>query len=196
MLTDATATVDGVWLPVSELARRKGISKQAISKRVARFQDQGLLSTKTGERGAVLVNLIDFDRVAGETTDFAREQGGRWPDPAMTAPDSSAVSYTKSQAEEKRYKAEMARLDLEERLRKVLPVAEVEAAMVRAAEIIVRIIDRLPTRTDDPATRTILRKFANELRVEIAASMSALFDEGSADERQSRYDHAEEEDET
>lgn len=183
MLTDAVGAVDGIWLPVSEIARQKGISKQAVSKRVARFCDQGLLETKTGDRGAVLVNLVEYDRIAGEVTDFAREQGGRPAAERNDPGDSASASYTKAQADEKRYKAEMARLDLEQRLGKVLPIEQVERAMIRVAENIVRQIDRLPARTDDPAMRRLLKDFSLELRTEIASSMSQLFDEGRAEER-------------
>ena len=41
---------DGLWMSVSDLAKQKGISKQALAKRVGRLEAQGLLSVRSGHQ--------------------------------------------------------------------------------------------------------------------------------------------------
>src|SRR4051812_32355444 len=63
----------GVRVSVSELAGIKGVSPQAISKRLARLQDQQLIAV--GRRGREkTVNLAEWDTVTGEVTDPSRLQ--------------------------------------------------------------------------------------------------------------------------
>jgi hypothetical protein len=56
------------WLSVADLAKARGISKQAVIKRVNKLVAQGLLKTKRGARGQ-LINVGEFDRVTNETVD-------------------------------------------------------------------------------------------------------------------------------
>jgi DNA-binding transcriptional ArsR family regulator len=63
----------GLWVTVSDLARRLRVSKQAVSKRIERLESSGVLQTRSGPRGAKLVNLAQFDKAAGQLTDAARQ---------------------------------------------------------------------------------------------------------------------------
>ena len=180
MLTTADNPVDGL-LTIAELARQKGVSKQAISKRVGRLTDIGQIQTRAGPRGTVLVNLAEYDRAVGETTEFAHVQ-------AKSAPTASAVehSYTEAQAREKTYQAELRRLDLDERLGKLIPVDKLAEAGARVAEAMVRAIDGLTARADEIAAsvardgvngaRATLRIVTRELRETLARELGALAD--------------------
>lgn len=70
MSNDLTA---GLWLSISEIARLKGKTRQAIAKRVAALAEDGLLETRPGENGTKLVNLAQFDRAVGEVGDAIKE---------------------------------------------------------------------------------------------------------------------------
>lgn len=66
----------GLWVTISDLAKRLRISKQSASKRVERLESSGVLQTRSGARGTKLVNLGQFDQTAGELTDAARQLEG------------------------------------------------------------------------------------------------------------------------
>ena len=186
-------TADAGWVSVSELARLKGLSKAAVSERVARFIRGGQLSTKPSKGKAKLVNLAAFDRVAGETTDLAKAAGhatrkqtaASAPSPSLPpGADPLAPIYTAEQARHMAYKAESARLDLEERQGKIVAIAAVEQAVTAAAEALARAIEQLPTLADDIAAavaqsgasgaRTLLKAKARETRELMARELTAI----------------------
>jgi DNA-binding MarR family transcriptional regulator len=65
------------WLTVSALARARGVDKAAISRRVARLEAAGALTTRGGEHGTKLVNVAEFTHAVEMTTDAIREANGR-----------------------------------------------------------------------------------------------------------------------
>jgi hypothetical protein len=173
----------GLWLSISEIARIKEKSRQAIAKRVDALAEAGKLQTKPGEGGTKLVNLAQFDRAVGESGDAVKEgaavtraeaEGDTERNPALRDHQARAAQYT----------ADLKYLDLEERLGRLVPVAEVEDAAAKCAEATVRIIDRLPTFADSIAgavgkdgpagARAKLKEIARELRAAIAAAHGEL----------------------
>lgn len=86
-MTVVDAAVDAgvdprVWVTVSEAARlqQPPISKQAVSKRVAKLVAAGRLATRQGPRGSVLLNIVAFNRAVAEETDPAQAlRNGRTP---------------------------------------------------------------------------------------------------------------------
>ncbi len=179
-------THDAAWVSISELARLKGLSKAAVSERVKGLVDKGQLATKPGKGKVVLVNLAAFDRVIGETTDLARAAGAETKrQAAQQQPgDPTTPVYTAEQARHMAYKAESARLDLEERLGKILPIAEIAAAVQSAGEALARAIDNLPSLADDLAAavakdgttgaRTLLKARARDIREAMARDLAAV----------------------
>jgi DNA-binding MarR family transcriptional regulator len=187
----SAATVEGLWRTISELARAKGITKGPLSRRVTRLEECGLLTTRPGERGTKLVNVAEFDRVAGETKDAVRELNGRTgkavqEDPAALVPGDPILS--REQARRAAYEADLKKLDLDERLGKLLPIEGVQAAAARMAEGLVRVIDQFPTRADEIAAavakngtvgaRDCLRAMARDLRNKLASEARLLEAEG------------------
>jgi DNA-binding Lrp family transcriptional regulator len=176
-------TPDAAWVSISELARLKGLSKAAVSERVKGLVDKGQLATKPGKGKVVLVNLAAFDRAIGETTDLARAAGAETKRlTSSSARDDAAPIYTAEQARHMAYKAESARLDLEERQGKILSVADVAAAIATAGDAIARAIEQLPTMADDVAAavaqagasgaRTALKAKARDLRDLVAKELA------------------------
>lgn len=147
-----TPEADGLWVTITELAQRKGIGKPAVSERVARFEAQGLLTTRPGKGKAKLVNLAEFDRVAGETTDLGREQGAATRRAAAALPSPSGGSdpvYTQEQARKMAYSADREKIALGEDLDRLVPVDRLEAEFARVLAPIARALTRLSARADD-----------------------------------------------
>lgn len=179
-------TPDAAWVSISELARLKGLSKAAVSERVKGLIQKGQLSTKPGKGKVVLVNLAAFDRVLGETTDLAKAAGAETKrQAALPSPrDDGAPSYTAEQARHMAYKAESARLDLEERQGKILLVTDVVNAINAAGDAIARALDQLPTMSDDIAAavgqagasgaRAALKAKARDLREHFAKELAQV----------------------
>jgi phage terminase large subunit GpA-like protein len=133
---------DGLWLSVSQIAERKGVTKQTISEKIAKMVAAGTLSPRPGKGKAKLVNLAEYDRLLGETTDLAREQGAQTKRAgAVSDGVPRDPTYTARQAERAGYEAELKRLDLEERLGQVRKVEDIEAAAVKCGEAVVRILE-------------------------------------------------------
>lgn len=173
----------GLWLSISEIARIKEKSRQAVAKRVDALVEAGKLQTKPGEGGTKLVNLAQFDRAVGETGDAVKEgaaetraeiEGDAEKNPALRDHQSRAAKYA----------ADLKYLDLEERLGRLVPVAEVEDAAQKCAEATVRVVDRLPTYADEIAAavgkdgpagaRAKLKRIAREIRQAIADAHGEL----------------------
>lgn len=174
---------DGVWVSVSEAASMRGVSKQALSKRLKRLGGQ--VSTRQDGR-QLLVNLPEFDRVTGAQTDpsqVLRNRGGAAARPdehagevpkARPVGDLAQQAFSVQRAKREGYDAEMARLKLEEQLGRVVAVVDVQAAMVRCAEILVRKLDQIPALTDDPKLKAHLKDKVRELRQVLADEMRLL----------------------
>lgn len=182
---------DGVWLSVSEAAAARGVSKQAISKRLKSLG--GRVATRHEGR-QLLLNIAEFDRITGAETDPAQALRNRHldrgddgaagagrgmapPGPAPQPPragDAATEVYSQQKARQTAYAAEMARLDLEERTGKLVTVAAATDAMVRCGSAMVRVIDQLPSRSDDPKIKPLLKDLARELRQTLADEMTLL----------------------
>jgi DNA-binding MarR family transcriptional regulator len=172
----------GLWLTVTELAERLGLAKSAVSKRLKRFEDTGTpIATRPGKGNALLVNVAEYERAVGTSGDQARTLATK---PPSDEPESVSASYTREQAREKSYAAELKRLDLEERLGKLLPVAELAAIAGRVGEALVAAIERLPGLADDCAAavardgaqgaRSFLKTTAFELRETLSKALDEL----------------------
>ncbi len=139
--SEVNGELTGLFLTISTIARERGVDKAAVSRRVKRLEQQGLISTRRGPQGSKLVNLAEFDRVTGETLDLVRATNGvsrHWPfkqfDPVLA----------KEQARRASYEADLKELELLERQGKVIPIERVEEVTIRFAENFLRKIGQLP----------------------------------------------------
>lgn len=170
------------FMSVSDLAGAKGVSKQAISKNLERHE--GRIPTRmVGVRK--MVDVEAYDRVMGEETDPAQALRNRdlsptaqsRPAPATPAAPARPAASTAQQvfsvhrANREAWDAELSRLQLEKELGKLVQVTAVADAMVECGQKIVRIIDQLPSKSEDPAVRAILKAAALEMRSTLFESM-------------------------
>ncbi|SFK83265.1 hypothetical protein SAMN05444581_1279 [Methylocapsa palsarum] len=187
--------LDGFWIGINGLARQKGISGPVMSRRIARLEAQGLIETKAGARNAKLVNLVAYDRVYEKTRDVVRSMNAQQSDHVPKTsddpdPDPNEKCLSQEQARRTSYLAEMARMDLEERQKKLLPVADVAAAVRACGERIIAAVDLFASRADEGAAavgkdgvvgmRTFLKALARDYRTAVAHELQGLAEQGLA----------------
>ncbi|RWC98974.1 MAG: hypothetical protein EOS73_29385 [Mesorhizobium sp.] len=176
---------------MSEIAAMRGVSKVAIKKRVDRYEAEGLLTTRRNGRERQ-VDLAAFDKAIGSVGDAYREQAAETVREEKTAEPSGPPSALRdAQTEKAQWEARRSALDVSERLGKLVPVIEVETAMVRAGEAIVRAIEQLPSfageimtaaKEGEPALRRKLRDIKDQIRRRAADALTLQRDAGQADE--------------
>jgi MarR family len=164
---------DNGWLSITDLARAIGRDKAGVSRRVARFEAQGLLKTRVGESGQKLVNRAEFDRVASATVDAIQEANGRAASPinrmaaetngrrrAVASPVAAAAMVdgpddpilSRQQARKTMLAADIAQLQLDELRGSLVRVADISAGAAVQGETLARRIDQmLPEWADDLA---------------------------------------------
>jgi DNA-binding transcriptional ArsR family regulator len=173
----------GLWETVAEVARRKGITRQSLNERVDRLESDGLITVRRDGRSK-LINVAEFDRVVGEVGDAVKENAAATARADAEGGDEKNPALRDNQARAARYAADLKFLDLEERLGRLVPVAEVEDAAQKCAEATVRVVDRLPTYADAIAAavgkdgpagaRAKLKEIAREIRQAIAEAHGEL----------------------
>lgn len=192
MTDEAASALDpaGLWLTITELAEAKGLGKAAVSERVSRFEEQGLLETRPGKGKTKLVNLAAYDRLIGQVTDLAREQGAATrKGGGDELPESNSAAYTRETARRAAYQAELMRLELEERTGKLVKVADLRPIVEASAAAAVAAIERLPQEADEllaiaargdvAELERALKAIATRMRSEIAAAIEAAVPGGS-----------------
>ncbi len=195
MLSDTPDAEALLWISISELAKRAGIAQPGMSKRINRLVSQGLLEIRLGPQGAKLVNIVAYDRLRARTADGIRSIAAastRNSAPAIPRsenldPDESQPndpSLAKEQARRVGYQAELAKLDLQERLKQLLPAEDVEKAFEVLGEKSIRALEHFLSYSDEIATavgkdgsqgaRTVLKKAVHEVRKALAADIQAI----------------------
>lgn len=164
---DAGQEQGGLWMSLSSIARLKGVARQTISEKVDRLERDGKISTRRGKGKVRLANLAEYDRALGEVTDLAREQAVRTrAEGAGASPTNS--SYVAQQTRRARYAADLAELELKQRLGETVPVAEVVAAVELWGQRQVEIMDAAVRRASNADERAMLKRFVHDLRVRMA----------------------------
>lgn len=190
----STPESDGVWITVSELARRKNITRQTALERVTRLERDGLLETRRDGR-ARLVEMATFDRLVGQTGNAYREQGAETKRSADQMPAPASAALRDAQSERAQYEAKLKALDLAERTGQLVPLRGehgIETALIKVTEAIIRdlgaplnwVSEILETvRDGEPALRRLLRKKILEQRQSIANRLAAIAGEASEAEK-------------
>jgi hypothetical protein len=136
----------GGWLTVSELARVRGQDKGGISRRVARLEELGALTTRRGPRGTKLINGDEFAAAVEQHTDTVREANGRR---AATARDLEADSpgdpiLAREQARRTKIAADTAQLQFDALKGELVRISDFSDRVTVQGETLARVIDRLP----------------------------------------------------
>lgn len=131
-------TSDDAWVPVAELAKLKGYSRQNAHKRVAEFAARGLIELR-GTGRTKTVSIAAFDAAIDQTENPAKKPD----DPNVP------VLFKDAKARTEHYKSELARLDLEERLGQLRPIAEIADALTALGAEILRATEDMDRWADE-----------------------------------------------
>jgi hypothetical protein len=150
------------WLTVSALARLRGVDKAAISRRVARLEAAGDLTTRAGAHGTKLINVAEFTSVAEMTTDAIQQSNGRRRAAAARDPEGGALAgavgasagpaLSRAQTARTIAQAHIANLDLNERVGRLLPLDRVQESARAAAERLRNVVDQMGSRAGEVAS--------------------------------------------
>lgn len=179
----------------AEYARHRGVSRQAISKLIS----SGKIPASAfvpGEGGARLINAAAADHALGqgrervllEPDDLLAAAESELAAPRASAPASARpeqheniAALTKARTETEIYRAERARIELDEKRGKLLKVEDVVASMEKCAAVIVRELEALPNFADEIAAaiakdgaggaRSVLKRVAREVRTQLEQNM-------------------------
>lgn len=182
---------DELWLTLTELAKREGVVKSVASERVTAFEAARLIKTKIGPRRSKLIELSQYLAARRATGDAAREAGAATkaadidsPHDMTEATTPTAPAYRDAQTREKQIATYLKELELRERLGQLVPATDLEAVANKVGEVIVRVIDRIPSHADAVAAavakdgtlgaKARLKEIAREIRVATAAAMLEL----------------------
>jgi hypothetical protein len=179
----AAADTGPLWLSVSELADRHGITPAAVSQRIATLSGRVATKRVGGKR---LVNVAQFASAVAEVSDLGRTTAAAY----KRSP--AEETYTAAQARKAAVQADLVALELAERRGSLVSARDVEQASVQCANVILSAISRLPAMAEDiytvglqdggpPAVRKFLRVFVRGLRRQIAAEFSRLAAAGQRD---------------
>lgn len=154
----------------AQYARHRGVSRQAIGK----LKKAGKIPVRKDGR----IDPAEADHALGET----QERINVPDEPAAggyVERESSALTKAKTATEA--YRAKVAQLDFEQRIGRLVAIEDVTRSMARCAELIVRELDQLPSRSDDlcaaftaggsKAVRVLLREIGRTIRSAVSQNM-------------------------
>jgi DNA-binding transcriptional ArsR family regulator len=145
-VTELAAESSAGWLTVSELARVRGVDKAAISRRVARLEAAGALTTRPGPRGSKLIEASEFARAVEDLTDIVREANGRHGasgrDLVGAAPGDPIL--VREQARRTKIAADTAQLQFDALKGELVPISDFSDKVTVQGETLARVIDRIP----------------------------------------------------
>jgi hypothetical protein len=173
-----------VMWTLGEIADRDGVSKAAVSKKVAQLVERHSLQVERDQLGRVArVNVADYDRLRGKTDDPSKVQApGR-----VAAPPSPAEpneTYDEALRQKTWHEAERRRLEVEEIKGNLLRREAVREALGRCGDELAQIFDRLEAAADDLAAavardgthglRVALKEFARRQRADAAQALADI----------------------
>jgi phage terminase Nu1 subunit (DNA packaging protein) len=168
-------------LSVAEIARRDGVKKSGVSRRIKQLRDAGLHVELDAQGRVAKVNSVQYDELRGRYGDPSKAQAPR---AAIELPVPENESYEEARRQLTWIDAERAKLKLEAEQGLYVKVEDLEGALLAIGEEIVGTVDRLTQTCDDLAAavardgvhglRAALKKLAFEMKTDIADALSKI----------------------
>lgn len=170
----------GLWLSITELAKRENVTKQTIAEKVARLEFEGLIETRKGKRNAKLVNVAQYLAAVGRAGDAAKE---------LAAADRSdeplaSPAYQDARLRDLLLVCDLKELELNRQLAAVVPVGDMSALATEIYQLLAAEIDRLEeyipemtaavARDGVAGARALLKRMGRELRQRMADAIGNL----------------------
>jgi hypothetical protein len=197
-----------LWLSISEVARRKGLAVPTVFEKAKRLERDGKIEIRPGERGRKLINLAQYDRALGETTDLARSQAaattrGELLDEPAAPPGAAPApgrSFTSAQTSKALYDAGIRAIDFAAARDKVLPIDGdhgVAQAMREVADELVQAIGRMHLaageinsiagKEGERGVRLAIKRLGRDVLAAYAAALRRLVEKGKGLEQLGGY---------
>lgn len=175
---------DALMMSAADVAKRDGVSKQAVSKKVRTFADKHGLEVQRGPRNAIVAfNVAQYDVLRERLDDPSKAQRSPPPE-ADPPPPARRESYDEALRQKTVIETERSRLRLAEEKGELIRVATLADAIADCGAEISKIIDQLPGAADDLAAalgrdgvhglRVTLKSIAQKVRVDVAAALAAI----------------------
>lgn len=179
--------VDAIMMSAAQVAKRDGVTKQAVSKKVRVLADKHGLEVERGARNAIVAfNVAQYDLLRERLDDPSKAQK-----PAQEKPPADAEpeiprgeTYDEALRTKTWIEAERSRLRLAEDKKELVRVAAIALAVADCGAEISKIVDRLANSADDLAAavgregvhglRVALKGIASRMRGEIAAALAGI----------------------
>lgn len=175
-----------VMLSIAAIARRDGVSRPAISRKVKQLvADHGLVVERDGQGRVAAVNVAQYDELRGRFGDPSKAQAPTRA-PSAELPQSLVVSETYDEALRQKtwIEAERSRMRLAQEKGELVEAAELAAALGECGGKITRVVDRLLGQCDDMAAavgkdgvhglRVLVKKIVFQLKSEIATELETV----------------------
>lgn len=178
-----------VMWTIQQIAERDGVSKQAVSKQVARLVERHGLAVERDAQGRVAaVNVAEYDHLRGRFGDPSKAQAPRPIAPAppseTVSPVASSESYDEALRQKTWHEAEQKRLALAQAKGELIQVGELEDAIAPLSDALIAVFDDLVSCADEIANaltrgglqqlRAALKKIAAEQRARAADALEQL----------------------
>jgi len=191
------AADSGLWLPLGEIARRRGVTKQALSKRLARLVARGAAvpTRRCGRR--LLINVAALDRAIGDDSFIQQTQAAAtvrmFDEPLLLAPPKGVRSLLEVQREKLLYDTGLVALKYAEARGEVVPIAGehgLEQATREIGDAFRQAVGRLHLRAPEltavaakdgvAGVRGLLKAAERDLLGSFATALAALGERGRA----------------
>ena len=150
-----TATAAPGWLTIDEIAAATGLNRSSVSRRVVKFEADGLVSTRV-VGGRKLVDRTSYDRACALSIDATQATNAsgrkRRDDPAEPREPHALAS---AQARRVQLQADLLDMRLKELKASLIPADEVGDAMATAAGAMARVLETIPAHSDELAAAIV-----------------------------------------
>lgn len=193
---EANSPPPEVMWSISQIAERDGVSKPTISNHVARLIEQHNLTHTRDSRGRVsAVDVFEYDALRERYGHGSRAQAPTNPGELPLAGSLGdgaphKTSLDEAQRQKTLLDAAKRRIEVGELTRRLIRADKFAAAVVKCAEEVNRVVDRLPQRADAFARaldlddvhrcRLALKEEARQLRTDLADALDRLAAEAPA----------------
>lgn len=188
--TTAPPPPAAVMFTIAQIAKRDGVSKPNVSRKVKQLVEQGLQVTRDGQGRVSGVNIAEYDELRGRYADPSKAQA-----PAPVEAAAPAASQKETYEEALRVKtwieAERGRMRLAQERGELVSAAEVAEALEQCGIEIGRVVDRLLSHADELAAaaakdglhglRVALKGIAFKLKADVADHLKHLATSGTSE---------------
>lgn len=172
-----------VMMSIADIAKRDGVKKPGVSRRVKALRKAGLTVELDGQGRVSLVNIVQYDALKDKYADPSKAQvPGSLPEP-------QSETYEEARRQLTWVEAERAKLKLEAEQKLYVRVEQLEVAVDQVGAQIVGAVDQILQKADDLSAavakagvqglRAALKDLAFEVKTEIADALAGIAKAGS-----------------